>query len=247
MDLNFIKSKLKELENNKSKKENQKSFLWKPEPGEQIIRIVPYIHDKNNPFKELYFHYEVGMNVISPVSFGQPDPVVEFAEKLEKAGNREDYKFAQKIKPKIRIFAPVLVRGKESEGVKFWSFGPSIYMELLKTIADPDYGDITNPMEGRDIVVEFKKADKPGSYPKTDIRIKPNISPLTSDKEVLKMIESTPVIENLWEEQSYEDLKEMLQNYLGKKESENSPVDTPSAAPENTTEIMSDFDKLFNS
>ena len=44
----------------------------------------------------------------------------------------------------MRTFAAVIVRGKESEGVKFWGFGKTVYQELLGVIYDPDYGDITD-------------------------------------------------------------------------------------------------------
>ena len=53
MDLNAIKSRLNQLQNQTSTKEN----FWKPEPGKTQVRIVPYKHNKDNPFIELYFHY----------------------------------------------------------------------------------------------------------------------------------------------------------------------------------------------
>ena len=40
------------------------------------------------------------------------------------------------MEPKMRTYVPVLVRGKESEGVKFWGFGKLVYQELL----GDDYG-----------------------------------------------------------------------------------------------------------
>ncbi|MAP03164.1 MAG: hypothetical protein CMF85_05080 [Candidatus Marinimicrobia bacterium] len=49
------------------------------------------------------------------------------------------------LMPKMRTFVPVIVRGEEAEGVKFWGFGKEVYQELLGVIADPDYGDITDP------------------------------------------------------------------------------------------------------
>ena len=43
--------------------------------------------------------------------------------------------------------------------------------------ADPDYGDLTDPVNGRDVTVEFKTAAELGkSYPETYIRVKPNTS-----------------------------------------------------------------------
>ena len=52
MDINAIKSKLNQLQSTTSTKEN----FWKPEPGKTVVRIVPYKHNKDNPFIELYFH-----------------------------------------------------------------------------------------------------------------------------------------------------------------------------------------------
>ena len=53
----------------------------------------------------------------------------------------------------------MIVRGEENEGVKYWGFGKTVYQELL-SIIDPDYGDISDPVSGRDVVVEFKTERK---------------------------------------------------------------------------------------
>ena len=79
--------------------------------------------NKENPFIELYFHYNINNKTyLSPISFGRPDPIVEFAEKLKRMGDKEDWKAAKKMEPKLRTFVPVLVRGEEGEGVRFWGF-----------------------------------------------------------------------------------------------------------------------------
>ena len=56
MDLNAIKNRLNQLQTTN----NRTSNLWKPQPGNQIVRIVPYKFNKDNPFIELYFHYDLG-------------------------------------------------------------------------------------------------------------------------------------------------------------------------------------------
>ena len=46
-----------------------------------------------------------------------------------------------------------------------------VYQELLSVIADPDYGDITDAMNGRDVTVEFISAEEAGkNFPVTNIR-----------------------------------------------------------------------------
>ena len=51
IDLNAIKAKLNQLQTTGTRRNN----LWRPEPGKQVVRIVPYQHDRSNPFRELYF------------------------------------------------------------------------------------------------------------------------------------------------------------------------------------------------
>ena len=60
------------------------------------------------------------------------------------------------MEPKLRTFVPVIVRGEEGEGVRFWGFGKTVYQEILGYIADPDYGDITDPTSGRDLTIEVQ-------------------------------------------------------------------------------------------
>lgn len=230
MDLTKIKQKLQELEAQKSG--GSSKFKWSPTPGTHLIRIVPYIHNKDFPFLELYFYYKLKkMTVISPLSFGRPDPVQEFVDSLKETGDKEDWKTAINMQAKPRTYVPILVRGKEEEGVKFWGFGKQIYQELLKVIDDPDYGDITDPKHGRDITVEVVKTDK--AWPDIMIRVKPKSSVMSDKKEILELIKEMPKIETLWKEPTYEDLKTMLENFLNNEESTDEPASTSKDAPQN--------------
>ena len=180
MDINAIKSRLNQLQNTSS----TANAFWKPQPGKSQIRITPYNENKDNPFVELFFHYSLVPNktVLSPLSFGRPDPVQQFADKLKSSGDKDEWIQGKRIEPKMRTFAPVIVRGEEAEGVKWWGFGKTVYQELLGIIADPDYGDISDVMTGRDIVVERQTAAEAGNqYGKTTIRVKPNQTALVED------------------------------------------------------------------
>ncbi len=222
LNLDAIKAKLNQL----NKTDDKKSNIWKPEAGKTRVRIVPYVHRKENPFLELYFHYDIGKKtMLSPITFGNADPIVEFAEKLKKTGDKEDWLMGRKIEPKMRTYVPVIVRGKESEGVKFWGFGKTIYTELLSIIADADYGDITDLMNGRDIDVEFTPSEGTGTYPKTAIRVKPNTQPATEDKEVAQKIMNQPQITDLFPEPSFDELQQALEEWMN-PENADSDVDS---------------------
>ena len=251
MDLNAIKNRLSQLQTTN----NRTSNLWKPQPGNQIVRIVPYKFNKDNPFIELYFHYDLGgKNYLSPISFGRPDPIEEFAQKLKSTGSKDDYRLGRKVEAKMRTYAPVVVRGEENQGVKFWGFGKTVYQELLSIIADPDYGDITDAVNGRDVAVVFKTAEETGkSFPSTSIRVKPNQTPITEDASLLETLtESQKNITEIYQEQSYEDLTQALNDYLNggsSSEEETKEEEKPAVAEASTydSKKTSDaFDDLFN-
>jgi hypothetical protein len=258
MDLSAIKSKLNQLQSQTSTTEN----FWKPEPGNQVVRVVPYKHNKDNPFIELHFHYNLGNKTyLSPLSFGRPDPVQEFADKLKSTGDKDEWIQGKRLEPKMRTFVPVIVRGRESEGVKFWGFGKTVYQELLSVIADPDYGDITDPVNGRDIGIERQTPAEAGNqYGKTTVRVKPNQTPITDDKTLLEAVfENQANVTELYTEPSYDDLKEALATYLS-PETETDTTTTSNGVAATTapttntgttttakTENVEDaFDQLFN-
>lgn len=271
INLDAIKNRLNNLQNTQRKAIE----LWKPTPGKHQVRIVPYKFNLENPFIELLFHYNINNKTyLSPKSFGRPDPIVEFSDKLKRMGDKEDWKAAKRMEPKLRTFVPVLVRGEESEGVRFWGFGKTVYSEILGYIADPDYGDITDPITGRDVVVEMTAAEDAGtSYPVTTIRVKPKETPLAETKEDIQKFLNTQVeISELYSELSYDELKSILEGWLNptsddsdteevsateetlsstssdeNKENKSTPkVETSTADTKKIDDIASAFDDLFN-
>ena len=254
MDLNAIRKRLSQLQTTN----NRTSSLWKPQPGKTQIRIVPYSFNKDNPFIELFFHYNLNnRSYLSPISFGRPDPIEEFAQKLRGSGNKEDYQLARKLEAKMRTFAPVIVRGEEKAGGKFWGFGKTVYQELLSVIADPDYGDITDPVNGRDVVVEFISAEETGaSFPTTKIRVKPNQTPISDEPEILEKVKEQQDIREIYQELSYDDLSGVLNEWLNPSEEDDTESndkeekDTVTSSELESSKVKDTseaFDELFNS
>jgi hypothetical protein len=219
IDFNALKAKL----NTFTKQNDRTDSLWKPIEGKTTIRIVPWAKNRENPFSELYFHYLGNKTYISPLTFGRRDPIAEFADKLVEDARREGreaekaaYNQSKTFRPKLRTYVPVIVRGEESKGVRFWAFGKTVYQDLLSYIADPDYGDITDPKAGRDIVVEHFPVEKSDTnFAKTTVKVKPNQTPVVADVELAKkLLNEQPDIFALYKEPSYEELRVVLEQYL---------------------------------
>jgi len=234
------------------------SAFWKPTEGKTVIRIVPMASRPENPFSELYFHYLGNKTHLSPITYGNRDPIAEFADNLRGDGSRESYQQARAFMPKLRTFVPVIVRGEEDQGVRFWSFGKTVYQELLQIISDADYGDITHIEKGRDITVTHIPQEKSDTnFAKTSVMPKPNQTPLSDDAQLMESWTTTqPDLRSLFKEPSYEELSVFLKRYLDPDGSVDAPetsvtqqVTTPATPQQTNSPVKSavdEFEALFS-
>lgn len=234
MDINSIKAKLSALQtqNSRPSGEARKNVFWKPAVGKQTIRIVPSAYNKSNPFSELYFHYGIDKNpIISPTNWGEKDPIVEFAKQLRTSKDKESWRLARKLDPKMRVFVPVIVRGEEADGVKLWGFGKEIYMELLSMVEDEDIGDYTDIISGRDLNLTTVGADTTGTgFNKTTVRARTKESTLTDDDTLLQTIlKDQPDPLKVFSRMSFDDMKSVLQKWLAPDEEEGVVSSEPAA------------------
>jgi hypothetical protein len=225
MDINSIRAKLNALQTQQSRPsgEARKNVFWKPAVGKQTIRIVPSAYNKSNPFSELYFHYGIDKNpIISPTNWNEKDPIVEFAKQLRTSKDKESWRLARKLDPKMRVFVPIIVRGEEADGVKLWGFGKEIYMELLSMVEDEDIGDYTDIISGRDLNLTTVGADTTGTgFNKTTVRARTKESTLTDDDTLLQTIlKDQPEPLKMFSRMSFEDMKSVLQKWLAPDEEE---------------------------
>jgi hypothetical protein len=218
MDLNFIKQKMAAMQQKpEQNKGGNKDLFWKPPVGKVQIRIVPSQYNDKSPFKELLFYYGIDRPVmISPLNFGEKDPIAETAKQLRQTSDKENWRLAKKLDPKMRVFAPVVVRGEEDKGVRLWQFGKEMYLELLSIAEDDDIGDYTDVAEGRDFTVDTVGPEVTGtSYNKSSVRVKTKQTPLSENAtEVKQWLETQPNPEGVFKKWSYEEMKQSLVKFL---------------------------------
>jgi hypothetical protein len=236
MDLSTIKSKLSALQNQKQggQKRDMSLILWKPAVGKHSVRIVPAMWDKSNPFKEVFVHYGIGnRTMISLANFGEKDPIVEFAKQLATTGDKENWMMSRKLEPKMRVFAPVIVRGEEEKGVRLWEFGKQIYAELLSLADDPDVGDYTDVIQGRDITIETTGPESNGtSFNQSKVRVRTKTTPLSDNAaEVEKWLNNQPEVFSIFKKYSYDEMKESLFSWLNPEETAEKAAAPEAEAP----------------
>ena len=242
MDLNKIKNRLDTLNQASKPKQTEKKdytlVYWKPKAeGKYQIRFVPSKLNKDNPFQEIFMHYGVGKYpIVALTNWGEDDPIVDFTKKLRKSSDSENWRLAKQLDPKMRVFAPVIVRGEEDKGVRLFEFSKTIYMELLSIADDEDYGDFTDVAEGFDFVVNASKVqDRPGFA--LSLRPKPKQTPLSSDaSQITTWLENQPILLEERYKYTYDKLKEELQTFIsGGEEKEDDIISEPAVGFESDT------------
>jgi len=213
IDLEAIKKRVAELSGVKKTSSVQ---LWKPSLGEHKIRCLPWKNAPDGqPFAERWFYY-IGENagILAPNQFGKPDPINDLIKKLYSSGKPDDRLLAKKLAPKMRCYAPVIVRGEEDKGVQIWSFGKLVYQRMLGFFLDEDVGDILSPTEGFDLKVSITK--QPGKQ-FNDTSVDPARRPtkLHEDAKVTdQWLNSIPSLDDMYRLKNTQEIETILNNWL---------------------------------
>ena len=247
INMELMKKKLAQL---RGEGDREASAWFRPDEGDQDIRIVP--PGDGDPLKEMYFHYNVGEHpggIVCPKrNFGENCAICEFASQLWREGvdsnDEESKKLAKSLFVRTRYFSPVVVRGREDEGIKVYGYGKTAYELLLGYILDPEYGDVTDAQEGTDITLTYTKPTKPGAYPQTSLKMRRNTSTLLEDAEAIPaLLDGMPDFDSLFERLSPEQVDAILDEQLaGDGSAESRSRET---AKYSTTEAT-DVDRAFN-
>lgn len=233
MNLDLIKKKLEQINEQSQEKTDNSALRWVPANGKSQIRIVPSVENPDNPFTELMFYNKIGrFPILALTNFNEQDPVEEFIETLRATDDKDNWSLSGKISARPRYFVPVIVRGEEDKGVRIWSISTTIYKALLSLAADDEIGDFTDIKEGTDMIVEKTPPATPGAYADITIRAKRSSSPLSEDKaELKKWLTEQPKPLDLFRKPTYDWLKKQLKAFV-----EGKPVEDAEASAETKEE-----------
>ena len=136
--------------------------------GQRTIRILPTT-DGSSPFKEVWFH-EVQLDgkwqkFYDPAkNDNERSPLNEVYEELMSTGKESDKQLATQYRSRKFYIVKVVDRDNEQDGVKFWRFKHNYKQEGILDKIIPIWkakGDITDPDNGRDLILELTKAKTP--------------------------------------------------------------------------------------
>jgi hypothetical protein len=245
MDPNKVKARREKLVN----KLNRNSSTWKPKPGKNYVRILPKASDPDYPFEELHTHWSIGKrsflclqkNEASP----EPEcPICNMASELWNSDDTDEKDLAKKLFAGLRFYAPVLVRGEEEAGPKWWAFSNTTYDELTSDIDDS--GDYTDIEAGRDVIVTYltpKEANN--KYGKTSVKLSLKQTPLSDDPDVVeKALNEQKDIHELFPFTAYADMRKALKDWLIPEDADDEDADEqPASTPDEPDEAEESTDE----
>jgi len=254
IDMSKMRDRKRTLESRNSGGGKNGVNFWRPQDGEQVIRIVPT--PDGDPFKDYWFHYNVGNNpgFLSPKkNFGEDDALDRFVRQLFNEGTEESREMAKNLMAKQRFFAPVIVRGEEDRGVQVWGFSKTVYETLLNLVLNPDYGDITDSETGTDLVLSYGKPAGQ-TFPVTKLTPRRRSSPLCNDNidesYCAQLLDSVPDMTSLFERKTSEEVGHMLDGFLsGDESAENSSKEVrynAKASVKETSSVDQAFEELLS-
>jgi len=238
--------RLKKAQTGSYEKTDYSKIKFKPETDKEYqIRILPNKYSEY-PIHELEVHkYDTFKKApICLTSFGETDPIVKFTKSLweevnkAKASNdpnlatitKENGAIAKALRPNKRFFVQVIVRGDEAKGPLIWEFGTTVAQQLDGLLATEDYETMADIQDGVDLTIKGFEASMQNGGKYTDVTITPKrkSTPLSTDAETVEkwLEEQKNPAEILYKTMSYDELKQMLKEYLepGDEDEDEAPV-----------------------
>lgn len=223
----------------KNERQFRNSLVWKP-TDEHQVRFLPYVHnDNNSPFTQVFFHWNIGEGLaylVCPKRTGISEecPICELTSNLYKSNTPENKELAKQITARSRWYAPILVRGEEDKGVKFFGFGKKVMEQIMATLKNPDYEDSFHPLDGIDWTVTFKEAKTDQDYGSTTVSAGRKSHPMitipknATDEQVeefhqlmMKILEEIPeIFTDVFVPKTYDELADVVFKFVKGEDAE---------------------------
>jgi len=158
MDLEKIKKRFGEL---------QTGSYFTPKPGQNRVRFLPPKEPTDVYYREVYVHWNVGpakqMVLCLAKSRGQRCFICEQIAALravnDPARAPHSQALAEDMQANYRAYYNIIDLGGDVSKPLVFSSGSTIFKGVMAFVVDPDWGDVTNPQTGFDMVIERQGTD----------------------------------------------------------------------------------------
>jgi hypothetical protein len=186
---------------------------WVPEFGENLVRVLPP-RDGKLFYKKVGVHFKLvgsGMEFCPRLTENLVCPICEVVDQLRRIKTPVAAQLVNRLAVVERFLMNIIpLKEGEERMIRQYLAPKTVRLALLKTILDPDYGDLTDLVKGRNVVIE--KVQGSGGFVNYTVRVKPREVPV---KEILGrelLIEEIPDLSEFVHKRlkGYDELKSIL-------------------------------------
>lgn len=183
-NLDAIRERLSQMtKTSEGSSDLQKFKYFKPELGNIDVRFLPYKDEKGQPFQEVVYYQNKQLTeqrIVSPSQYGLEDPIAQLEAELRKDRSDEAWNVRKCLNPTSRFYAPVIVRGREDEGIMLWEISSKLVQDIYATLCHEDYAseNLMDPYTGYDWTVAATDSGKKfNGFAVKDIKLTPRRKP----------------------------------------------------------------------
>ncbi len=234
----------------KKRAEIGQSKYWQPKEGKNQIRILPPYSDEGVWMYELALHY--GFTDAEDRKRAYPCmrqwkqekcPACDAIAELKKVDGGS--KAADRLRARSKYYVNLIDRRVGEDKVFIYGFSGKMMNEILSYDDDEDYGDLTNPKKGFDIILEKTGSGLTTRYA---IRIKPKSTPAGDFPDLFDLEAEVPneitarEMADLLQKQYEELLEDFDPEEYGKKKKRKEEDDEEEEKPKKKKKVVADDD-----
>lgn len=222
--VNMATIRAKQAQLSKVKDPGTQRSYWTPKEGRNNLRLLPPYSEAGVWYLEVPLHYKIGgKTIVCPNRLPKKSRcyVCEKVKEFRNDKSAELQELANNLRPKMKIYYNIIDLDHPEVGVQVYGSGVSVFKDLLYYDLDEEWGNITDPDNGYDVILTREGKGLSTQY---QIKLKKNSSPIEnqawlSQLNDLDFFASTVL--------SYEEIKNL---YEKGPDDEDSPSST--SAPE---------------
>lgn len=189
IDTSEIANRQHQMEEDDARRKASGSYEFlKLSEGVNVIRILPVRAPRRVPFVEFKISYQVGPKnrSVTPLGqFGKECPLEKEITRLRALGDEVSKKKADKMFPKTRFCFWAIKRGEHDKGPQLLNVNSDQWKQIMSIIMDPQYGNITHPINGVDLNAVYTPGEKTkNGFAETMYQPRRNSEPLGSEDEM---------------------------------------------------------------
>ncbi len=187
--------------------------LWKPKTGENRIRILPPWSEEGRFYRQIFVHFRVGVDNRVVVCPRRTPPrkgacaICEYIDAKLRSGSSIEQTEAQQMIPRHQFLYNIVDLKEPEKGVQVFASGVKIWNWLVGFFNNEEFGDFTDPMTGRTVIITKSGEGRQVEY---TVALSPKQTPLDN----MEWLNQLYNLDNYMPIATYEETKEALTGVL---------------------------------